>query len=131
MHLLISLLSPHDSPLSSTCLSIFSSLISQEVLTQLMEAESCGHTYMHPLQRLAATTAALDSVTLEDMNAVTRELCEHLSHIDPAQGVRPAAVVACGPVLDRNKEQFHITEDEVGTMQGNAAKWTSSVRYNI
>jgi hypothetical protein len=85
----------------------------QEVLTQLMEAEACGHTYMHPEQRLAATAAALESITLEDMNEVTKELCEHLSHIEPKQGVRPAAIVACSPALNRNKEPFQVTDAEV------------------
>lgn len=67
-----------------------------------MEAEACGHTYMHPRDRYATTAVLLDGITLQDVNAIARELCEHLSHADPASGVVPAAVIACAPVVDRS-----------------------------
>ena len=86
---------------------------SEEVISQLMEAESCGHAYMEPSERLSATEAALASITVEDMALVARELCEHLSHIDPSGGVRPAAVVACAPMLARDGSAFHVSDDEV------------------
>ena len=86
---------------------------SEEVLIQLMEAESCGHTFMDPRRRLAATAAALESIGVDDINAVARELCEHLSHIDPQGGVRPAAVVACAPVLERSGAPFTVTEEQI------------------
>lgn len=47
------------------------------------------------------------------MAEVTKQLCEHLSHMDASQGVQPAAVVACAPLLDRNSLPFSITEKEV------------------
>lgn len=86
---------------------------SEEVLNQLMEAESCGHTYMAPDTRLEHTEAALDSITVDDVNAVARELCEHLSHIDPTDGVRPAAVVACAPVVSRDGSSFAVSDADV------------------
>lgn len=67
-----------------------------------MEAEACGHTYMHPEDRYSTTAALLESISLQDVNAIARELCEHLSHADPLLGVVPAAVVACAPVIDRS-----------------------------
>ncbi|KAJ1433155.1 hypothetical protein B484DRAFT_326931 [Ochromonadaceae sp. CCMP2298] len=57
----------------------------EEVLGELMEAEACGHTFMHPMERLEATERVLGGVTLGDVNAIARELCEHLSHMDAAQ----------------------------------------------
>jgi len=86
---------------------------SEEVLTQLMEAESCGHAYMAPESRLDCTRAALDSIDVDDINAVARELCEHLSHIEPTDGVRPAAVVACAPVLSRDGSSFDVSDAEI------------------
>ena len=35
-----------------------------------MEADACGHIYMHPQQRLAATIEAMNSITPEDVNQV-------------------------------------------------------------
>jgi predicted Zn-dependent peptidase len=85
----------------------------EEILTELMEAEACGHTFMHPMQRLDATEAALDSITLDDMNAISKELCEHLSHIDASEGVKPAAVIACAPLIDRENLPFELSDEEV------------------
>jgi hypothetical protein len=66
-----------------------------------MDAEAAGHTYMHPEDRLAHTAALLESITLEEVNAIAKELCEHLSHMDISAGVQPAAIIACSPVIDR------------------------------
>ena len=51
----------------------------EDVLAELMEAQACGHVYMHPTQRLQATAEALDSITLEDVNMVTRGNNNHSS----------------------------------------------------
>lgn len=83
------------------------------VLSELMESEACGHVYMQPEQRLDATRKAIESVSLEDVNAVARELCEHLSDIDPSKGIQPAAIIACAPILDRDQKAFAVTEQEV------------------
>ena len=66
-----------------------------------MESEAAGHIYLHPDERYQHTSTILREITLEDVNMVARELCEHLSHIDPARGVRPAAIVTCAPLFDR------------------------------
>ena len=88
----------------------------EDVLTALMEAEANGHTYMHPVDRLKAVREALDSITLEETNEIARELCEHLSHLRPDAGVMPAAVVACFPALDRERQRFEVTEEEVNSV---------------
>ena len=74
----------------------------EDVLASLMEAVSCGHTFMHPYQRLEETYRVLESITMEDLNQAARDLCEHLSHIEPSFGIKPAAIVACAPLNDRN-----------------------------
>ena len=44
----------------------------EDVLAELMDAQACGHVFMHPSQRLQATADALDSITLDDVNAITK-----------------------------------------------------------
>jgi hypothetical protein len=52
---------------------------------------------MHPMERLEATERVLGGVTLGDVNAIARELCEHLSHMDAEQvGVDVEARLGCG-----------------------------------
>lgn len=85
----------------------------EEVLSQLMEAESCGHTFMHPQDRLKKTLDAINSITIEEANDVAQELCEHLSHIDPTQGIRPAAIIACAPKVGRSGDAFHISKEDI------------------
>lgn len=67
-----------------------------------MDAVACGHTCMNPHQRFLAAEKALLSITKEDVNLIAKELCEHLSHMQPEKGVKPVAVVACAPMIDRN-----------------------------
>jgi hypothetical protein len=47
---------------------------------------------------------------------IARELSEHLSHIDPAAGIRPAAVIACAPLNDRDGEPFEVTDADVSAV---------------
>jgi len=94
----------------------------EDVLAELMESKACGHTFMHPHVRLDMTRDAIDSITVDEMNSIAKELCEHLSHINPAEGIRPAAVVACAPLLDRNNQQFIIKEEEVAEVIAEALK---------
>jgi hypothetical protein len=67
-----------------------------------MEAESCGHTYMHPNQRCSETIELLSTVTVDEVKSIARELCEHVSHMQPEKGIKPVALIACAPVLDRD-----------------------------
>ena len=69
---------------------------------QLMEAEACGHVYMQPQQRYETAERVMASITKEDVNGIAKELCEHLSHMQPEKGVKPVALVACAPVQGRN-----------------------------
>jgi hypothetical protein len=85
----------------------------EDVVTELMESQACGHVFMHPSQRLEATAAELDSITLEETQEVAQELCEHLSHINTAAGVRPAAVIACAPTVDRDGQAFVVSDEDV------------------
>lgn len=86
----------------------------EDVLQELMEAEACGHTLMMPEERLEMTYHALESITIDDVNIVAKELCEHLSHISPENGIRPAAVVACAPLDPRHGEGCDdVSEEEI------------------
>ena len=85
----------------------------EDVLQEVMEAESCGHILMDPIQRLEITRRLLKEINLDDIMSVAQSLCEHLSHIRVEDGVRPAAVIACCPKLDRNGEEFQVEEEEI------------------
>ena len=54
------------------------------------------------------------------MNNMAKELCEHISHNEPQVGVRPAAVVACVPILDRNGNNLQVSEAEVAEVMKEA-----------
>ena len=84
----------------------------QDLLTEVMEAQACGHTLMRADQRLVSTSILLNTIELNDVNLAAKELCEHLSHPDGMQ-IKPCATVACAPIKDRNGEAFTVTEAEV------------------
>jgi hypothetical protein len=85
----------------------------EDVLNELMEAEANGHIYMNPMERLAITEKAVESITTAEVREIARELSEHLSHIDSAKGILPAAVIACTPKLDRDGQSFTVGEAEI------------------
>lgn len=91
----------------------------EDVLNELMEAEACGHTFMRPEDALRLTEAVLATLTLDEVNAQCVALCEHLSHLDPARGVQPAAIVACAPTMERSGAAFAVSEaDLVAVLRG-------------
>ncbi|KAJ1452633.1 hypothetical protein M885DRAFT_526193 [Pelagophyceae sp. CCMP2097] len=68
-----------------------------EQLTHLMETLACAHTFISPETAHAATLQALDTITLEEANAVARDLCAHV--IDFGSTALPSAMVACAPTM--------------------------------
>lgn len=87
----------------------------EEVLNELMESEACGHTFMQAQDRYLAAEKALTSITRDDVQAIARELCEHLSHMQPEKGVKPVALIACAPLIDRNGANFSVSEAEIAS----------------
>lgn len=87
----------------------------EDVLTELMETEACGHTYMHPARKFEIISQLLEDISLEDINGIAKELCEHLSHISLEQGVTPAAVIACAPYFSRSGETFTLSEADIAS----------------
>jgi predicted Zn-dependent peptidase len=85
----------------------------EEMLNELMEAVACGHTFMHRLDKLELTNEILNSITTVDINEIASELCEHLSAINAEQNIKPAAIIACTPKFDRNKNKFTVSEEEI------------------
>ena len=83
-------------------------LSSEDVLSEIMEAHANGHTFLRAQDRYAASAEALQAVTLEEVNGVARELCEHLSHIDVSKGIFPAATIACAPVVGRDGKYIFV-----------------------
>jgi hypothetical protein len=68
-------------------------------LSYLMETVANGHTFMSPEQSYKVTARALQSLTLEDVNAAATELCSHVMGLkageDSLDG--PIIAVACTP----------------------------------
>jgi hypothetical protein len=68
-------------------------------LSYLMETVANGHTFMSPEQSFQMTSRALQSLTLEDVNAAATELCAHVMSFkageDSLDG--PIIAVACTP----------------------------------
>lgn len=85
----------------------------EDLLQELMEAEACGHTYLAPADFAALAEEVLEEITLADVNARCVSLCEHLSHVDVARHVQPAAIVTCAPVVDRQGNAFSLREEDV------------------
>ena len=55
----------------------------------------------------------MSSVSVSVSLLLSPELCEHMSHIDPREGVIPAAVIACAPLMSRDTMPFAVSEEEV------------------
>ncbi|CAM9324505.1 unnamed protein product, partial [Phaeothamnion confervicola] len=48
-------------------------------LTFLMESVASGHTFMDTAQTYEATRLVIESLSLEEVNEVAAELCEHIT----------------------------------------------------
>mmetsp|Transcript_8529 Transcript_8529/g.10826 ORF Transcript_8529/g.10826 Transcript_8529/m.10826 type:complete len:726 (+) Transcript_8529:2-2179(+) len=70
-------------------------LAHSDQVTHLMEAIACGHTWMDPATAHAATVTAVDAITLDEVNTVARDLCDHVLNF--GHEPLPSAMVACAP----------------------------------
>ncbi|CAN0465327.1 unnamed protein product, partial [Ectocarpus sp. 12 AP-2014] len=68
-----------------------------EQLNFLMDTVASGHTFMDTEQTYHATRLVIESLTLEELNEVAAELCEHITLFGVPQANKPSAVVACVP----------------------------------
>eukprot|EP00968_Pinguiococcus_pyrenoidosus_P026966 scaffold7344_cov242-Pinguiococcus_pyrenoidosus.AAC.2 len=73
-------------------------------LQLLMESVACGHTFMDAEQSYRATEAVVRSITLDEINAMAHEICEHFLGLCEAgqegtdsPAVLPASITACVP----------------------------------
>eukprot|EP00529_Nitzschia_sp_RCC80_P008441 CAMPEP_0113523338 /NCGR_PEP_ID=MMETSP0014_2-20120614/45655_1 /TAXON_ID=2857 /ORGANISM="Nitzschia sp." /LENGTH=1157 /DNA_ID=CAMNT_0000421427 /DNA_START=217 /DNA_END=3687 /DNA_ORIENTATION=- /assembly_acc=CAM_ASM_000159 len=82
-------------------------------LSYLMETVANGHTFMSPEQSYEVTVAALQSLTVEDVNNAAAELCSHIISLkdgeDPAEG--PVIAVACTPKAIGTDDPAYCDED--------------------
>jgi predicted Zn-dependent peptidase len=111
----------------------------EEVLQELMEAEAVGNTFMAVSDKYAIINELLNNeITLEEVNGMSRELCEHLSHYNVNNSsysgktnknidfdneeermtgqrqIFPTAIIACSPLHDHQKNiAENVTEKEV------------------
>ncbi|CAM9843317.1 unnamed protein product [Pylaiella littoralis] len=89
----------------------------------LMDTVASGHTFMDTEQTYHATRLAIESLTLEELNEVAAELCEHITLFGVPQANKPSAVVACVPTAmkvpaveggaEESTEAMELSEDDV------------------
>ena len=67
-----------------------------------METVSCGHAFMSPEEAYQQTEAALQSLTLSQVNEEAARLCEHVVGLaDGEEAVGgPVIAIGCGPKGD-------------------------------
>ncbi|CAM9586417.1 unnamed protein product [Ectocarpus sp. 12 AP-2014] len=94
-----------------------------EQLNFLMDTVASGHTFMDTEQTYHATRLVIESLTLEELNEVAAELCEHITLFGVPQANKPSAVVACvptamkvpaiGPNGEESTEAMELSEEDV------------------
>jgi len=84
-------------------------------VTHLMETLACDHVFMDPAAAHAATLAAIDSITLEDVNRVAADLCAHVVDLaaPTTDTTTPSAIVACAPTTLSNGQPVDIDNAEL------------------
>jgi len=87
-------------------------------LNQLMESIACGHVFMEPTQQCEAVELVLKSITVDEVNEVAAEICEHLTDYSTGASPPPSACVATCPSVTRDRSTgvsrpFDITEAEM------------------
>ena len=74
-----------------------------EQLQHLMETVACAHTFMAPATAQSATEAVLETISIDDVNAVAADMCAHILGFDAAVDgsaltqALPSAAIACAP----------------------------------
>ncbi|CAN0037602.1 unnamed protein product, partial [Ectocarpus fasciculatus] len=94
-----------------------------EQLNFLMDTVASGHTFMDTEQTYHATRLVIESLTLEELNEVAAELCEHITLFGVPQANKPSAVVACVPTAmkvpaigsngEESTEAMELSEEDV------------------
>ena len=110
------------------------------ILQEIMESDACGHTYMSSQTKLKYTEKLINEITLNEINEIAKELCEHLSEFntylfndsntpidtrvntqtDTYNHIKPNAIITCKPIKDRNNNNFIITENDINSIIINA-----------
>ncbi|CAM9923663.1 unnamed protein product [Sphacelaria rigidula] len=70
-----------------------------------MDTVASGHTFMDTDQTYHATRLVIESLTLEELNEVAAELCEHISLYGVPRASQPSAIVACVPTAMKVREE--------------------------
>jgi len=83
----------------------------------LMESVACGHTFMDSTQTFEATRLACQTITLEEVNQVAADICEHVGAYALPGLPQPSAAVACVPsalpTADGRSMQFQLSPEEI------------------
>ena len=94
-------------------------------LAYLMETVANGHTFMSPEQSFDMSSAALSTVTLEEVNTAARELCSHVTAIagdDDERSEGCVVAVACCPKTDDKTSDDYCDEESLVSVIEEACK---------
>ncbi|KAH8055179.1 M16 peptidase-like protein [Aureococcus anophagefferens] len=90
-------------------------------LTHLMETVSCAHTFMDPAAAHEATLIAVESLTLEEVNAEAQLLMPHVVDFGDAAAPSPSAMIACAPATLSDGTPVVIDTDRLLAVAAKAA----------
>ena len=90
-------------------------------LTHLMETVSCAHTFMDPAAAHEATLIAVESLTLEEVNAEAQLLMPHVVDFGDAAAPSPSAMIACAPATLSDGTPVTIDTDRLLAVAARAA----------
>jgi len=92
-----------------------------EQLTHLMETVACEHTFMDPETSHEATILAVESLKLDEVNAVARDLMAHVVDFGEENAARPSAMIACSPAFLANGTPVTIDAAQLLAVAAKAA----------
>ena len=87
-------------------------LAHSDQVTHLMETVACDHVFMDPGTAHAATIAAVESLTLDEVNEVARDLCAHVLDFGRSEPM-PSAIVACAPAKLSDGTPVEISNEKL------------------
>merc|ERR1719271_572824 len=92
-----------------------------EQLTHLMETVACEHTFMDPATAHEATVLAVQSLQLDEVNAVARDLMAHVVDFGAPDAARPSAMIACSPAFLADGTPVKIDSEQLLAVAAKAA----------
>ena len=82
-----------------------------EQLQQLTEAVACSHVFMAPATAQSATEAVLETIDVDDVNAVACDMCSHVLGFGDDKCALPSAAIVGAPLESAAPGADQLTEE--------------------